>query len=163
MFYYENILNEEDFSNIKNSFTNPLKIELFKGFKREREQLVIPKKKLLTLRNFINNKKIIWEDYFGYSNLSIEMIFGSIYNEGHFFEKHVDNIKYETGEKIYYRKISALYLVQKCEIGGEFKINNEIQNLKENSMIIFKSNTEHEVTKILKGKRFSIFCFLGDV
>ena len=80
------------------------------------------------------------------------------YQEGDYFEKHSDFSKYGIGAT-YKTMVIQLSDPSKYE-GGDLYVKDIPQDRTQGSVSIFLSSDIHEVTKVLKGTRFSLSTFL---
>ena len=94
-----------------------------------------------------------------------ELFLYMYYEEGDFFGSHVDFPETEGRRNKLYPNlktmISWIGLLQRCEEGGVFSIGNQKNLLQEKGdVIVFNGKYEHEVSKIIKGKRLTILNFI---
>ena len=80
------------------------------------------------------------------------------YQEGDYFEKHRDFAKYGIGATY---KTMVIQLSDPSEYeGGDLCVKDIPQDRTQGSVSLFLSSDIHEVTKVLKGTRFSLSTFL---
>ena len=80
------------------------------------------------------------------------------YSKGDYFEKHTDFNKYGRGAT--YKTLVIQLSDSSDYIGGNLVVNTIPQPRELGSYSLFLSSTEHEVTTVLSGTRFSLTIFL---
>jgi len=81
------------------------------------------------------------------------------YSEGDYFEKHTDFNKYGIGAN--YKTLVVQLSEDTSYQGGDLIVEGEKQNREQGSVSIFLSSKIHEVTKVVKGTRWSLTLFLS--
>ena len=101
---------------------------------------------------------IVNEKYFNYDLIAIKEIQYTVYEDGGFYGKHVDTMYESYGT----RKLSfSIQLTDPAEYEGgdlllHYKAEPVIAKKEQGVMTAFHSQTLHEVTPVLKGKRIAL-------